>query len=440
MKIFYFFVWNFCKFMGVIILDKLVIKGGTRLKGEVSISGAKNAVLALLPATLLNEGVCTINNIPNISDVKILCNILQELGAVITWITPNELSIDTRHLISHEAPLEMTSKFRASYYLLGSLLGRCHAATIGLPGGCNLGPRPIDQHIKGFEALGAKVDVAQGKIVAKAKKLIGNSIYLDIVSVGATINIMLASVLAEGTTVIDNAAKEPHVVDVANFLNTMGTDIRGAGTDIIKINGVKKLQSNVTYSAVPDQIEAGTFMLAAVATKGDLVIKNCIPEHLDCLTAKIIEMGGNVEIEDDSIHVWMKDRPNKAIIKTQPYPGFPTDLQPQIGVCLAISNGTSIINEGIWESRFQYTAELNKMGAKIIDQGKSAIFEGVKELYGSSVEATDLRAGAALIIAGIVANGETKLSNLNHIDRGYENIEEKFRKIGANIIRISEED
>ena len=251
---------------------------------------------------------------------------------------------------------------------------------------------------------------------------------------------MLASVLAEGTTVIDNAAKEPHVVDVANFLNTMGADIRGAGTDIIKINGVKKLQSNVTYSVVPDQIEAGTFMLAAVATRGDLVIKNCIPEHLDCLTAKIIEMGGNVEIEDDSIHVWMKDRPNKAIIKTQPYPGFPTDLQPQIGVCLAISNGTSIINESIFESRFQYTAELNKMGAKIIDQGKSAIFEGVKELYGSSVEATDLRAGAALIIAGIVANGETKLSNLNHIDRGYENIEEKFRKIGANIVRITEED
>ena len=440
MKIFYFFVWKFCKFTGVIILDKLIIKGGTRLKGEVFISGAKNAVLALLPATLLNDGVCTINNIPHISDVKILCSILEELGAIITWLTPNELSIDTRHLISHEAPLEMTSKFRASYYLLGSLLGRCHSATIGLPGGCNLGPRPIDQHIKGFEALGAKVDVAQGKIVAKAKKLLGNSIYLDIVSVGATINIMLASVLAEGTTVIDNAAKEPHVVDVANFLNTMGADIRGAGTDIIKINGVKKLQSNVTYSVVPDQIEAGTFMLAAVASKGDLVIKNCIPEHLDCLTAKIMEMGGNVEIEDDSIHVWMKDRPNKAIIKTQPYPGFPTDLQPQIGVCLAISNGTSIINEGIWESRFQYTAELNKMGAKIIDQGKSAIFEGVKELYGASVEATDLRAGAALIIAGIVANGETKLSNLNHIDRGYENIEEKFRKIGANIVRITEED
>ncbi len=439
MKIFYFFVWNFHYHMGVIILDKLVIKGGTRLKGEVSVSGAKNAVLALLPATLLNDGICTINNIPNISDVKILCSILEELGAVITWLTPNELTIDTRQIRSHLAPLEMTSKFRASYYLLGSLLGRCGAATIGLPGGCNLGPRPIDQHIKGFEALGAKVDVVQGKIVAKAKKLIGNSVYLDIVSVGATINIMLASVLAEGTTVIDNAAKEPHVVDVANFLNTMGADIRGAGTDIIKINGVKKLQTNITYSVVPDQIEAGTFMLAAVATKGDLLIKNCIPEHLDCLTAKIIEMGGNVEIEDDSIHVWMKDRPNKAIIKTQPYPGFPTDLQPQIGVCLAISNGTSIINEGIWESRFQYTAELNKMGAKIIDQGKSAIFEGVKELYGTSVEATDLRAGAALIIAGIVANGETKLSNLKHIDRGYENIEEKFRKIGANIARITEE-
>ena len=420
-------------------MDKLVIKGGTRLKGEVSVSGAKNAVLALLPATLLNEGICTINNIPNISDVKILCSILEELGAVITWSTANELTIDTRQISSHLAPLEMTSKFRASYYLLGSLLGRCGTATIGLPGGCNLGPRPIDQHIKGFEALGAKVDVVQGKIVAKAKKLIGNPVYLDIVSVGATINIMLASVLAEGTTVIDNAAKEPHVVDVANFLNTMGADIRGAGTDIIKINGVKKLKSNITYSVVPDQIEAGTFMLSAVATKGDLLIKNCIPEHLDCLTAKIIEMGGNVEIEDDSIHVWMKDRPNKAIIKTQPYPGFPTDLQPQIGVCLAISNGTSIINEGIWESRFQYTAELNKMGAKIIDQGKSAIFEGVKELYGSSVEATDLRAGAALIIAGIVANGETKLSNLKHIDRGYENIEEKFRKIGANIARITED-
>ncbi len=421
-------------------MDKLVINGGTRLKGEVVISGAKNAAVALIPATLLIDGVCTISNIPAISDVKISCKILQELGAILTWNTPNEVTIDTRNITSANAPIDMTSKFRASYYLIGALLGRCKSATVGLPGGCNLGARPIDQHIKGFEALGAKVEVAQGKITATAKNLVGTSIYMDMVSVGATINVMLASVLAKGTTIIENAAKEPHIVDVANFLNTMGADIRGAGTDIIKINGVKKLTGNATYSVVPDQIEAGTFMLAAVATKGDLLIKNCIPEHLDCLTAKILEMGANVEYNDDSIHVWTSKRPNKANIKTQPYPGFPTDLQPQIGVCLALANGTSIIREGIWESRFQYTAELNKMGAQITDQGKSAIFEGVKELYGAPVEATDLRAGAALIIAGIVAKGETSITNLVHIDRGYENIEEKFRGIGANIQRITEED
>ena len=421
-------------------MDKLVINGGTRLKGEVVISGAKNAAVALIPATLLVDGICTISNIPAISDVKISCKILQELGAVLTWNNPNEVTIDTRNITSANAPIDMTSKFRASYYLIGALLGRCKSATVGLPGGCNLGARPIDQHIKGFEALGAKVEVAQGKITATAKNLVGTSIYMDMVSVGATINVMLASVLAKGTTIIENAAKEPHIVDVANFLNTMGADIRGAGTDIIKINGVKKLTGNATYSVVPDQIEAGTFMLAAVATKGDLLIKNCIPEHLDCLTAKILEMGANVEYNDDSIHVWTNKRPNKANIKTQPYPGFPTDLQPQIGVCLALANGTSIIREGIWESRFQYTAELNKMGAQITDQGKSAIFEGVKELYGAPVEATDLRAGAALIIAGIVAKGETSITNLVHIDRGYENIEEKFRGIGANIQRITEED
>ena len=421
-------------------MDKLVINGGTRLKGEVVISGAKNAAVALIPATLLIDGVCTISNIPAISDVKISCKILQELGAVLTWNNPNEVTIDTRNITSANAPIDMTSKFRASYYLIGALLGRCKSATVGLPGGCNLGARPIDQHIKGFEALGAKVEVAQGKITATAKNLVGTSIYMDMVSVGATINVMLASVLAKGTTIIENAAKEPHIVDVANFLNTMGADIRGAGTDIIKINGVKKLTGNATYRVVPDQIEAGTFMRAAVATKGDLLIKNCIPEHLDCLTAKILEMGANVEYNDDSIHVWTNKRPNKANIKTQPYPGFPTDLQPQIGVCLALANGTSIIREGIWESRFQYTAELNKMGAQITDQGKSAIFEGVKELYGAPVEATDLRAGAALIIAGIVAKGETSITNLVHIDRGYENIEEKFRGIGANIQRITEED
>lgn len=421
-------------------MEKLVIKGGTRLCGDVVISGAKNAAVALLPATLLVDGICTINNLPYISDVKISCKILEELGAKVTWNGNNEVTIDSRNIKSSAAPIDMTSKFRASYYLIGALLGRCKSAVVGLPGGCNLGARPIDQHIKGFELLGANVEVLEGKINATAKKLVGTSIYLDKVSVGATINVMLASVLAEGTTIIENVAKEPHVVDVANFLNAMGADIRGAGTDLIKINGVKKLTGNSTYSVVPDQIEAGTFMLAAVATKGDITVKNCIPEHLDCLTAKLIEMGVNVDINNDSIRVYTNKRPNKANIITMPYPGYPTDLQPQIGVALSLAEGTSIINEGIWDSRFQYTAELNKMGAKIINQGKSAVFEGVEELYGSFVEATDLRAGAALIIAGIVANGETSITNIYHIDRGYENIEEKFRKLGANIQRVVEED
>ena len=302
-----------------------------------------------------------------------------------------------------------------------------------------MGARPIDQHIKGFELLGAEVNITGGNVCATADKLIGTNIYMDIVSVGATINIMLASVLAEGTTTIDNAAKEPHIVDIANFLNTMGADIRGAGTDSIKINGVKSLKGGQSYSVVPDQIEAGTFMLAAVASKGDLIIKNCIPEHLDCVTAKILEIGGNVEIDGDKLRVWSDKRPSKAVIKTLPYPGFPTDLQPQMGVVLSIADGTSIINESIWESRFQYTNELNKMGAQITAQGKSAIFEGVEGLSGATVYSTDLRAGAALIIAGIVAQGTTEIYNLDHIDRGYENIEEKFRNIGANIKRVKDE-
>ena len=386
-------------------MEKLVINGGTPLKGEVSISGAKNAAVAILPATLLINGICTIENIPNISDIKISCTILEKLGAKITWNKENEMTIDTRNICGTQAPLDLTRKFRASYYLIGALLGRCHEVQVGLPGGCNLGARPIDQHIKGFEALGATVSVGQGNVTASADALVGTSIYMDIVSVGATINVMLASVLAEGTTIIDNAAKEPHIVDVANFLNTMGADIRGAGTDVIKINGVKELRGNSTYSVVPDQIEAGTFMLAAVATKGDLLIKNCITKHLEPVTAKIIEMGANVEdIDGDNIRVWCNNRPNKANIKTLPYPGFPTDLQPQIGVCLALANGTSIINESIWESRFQYTNELNKMGAKITAQGKTAFFEGVDALSGAPVYATDLRAGAALIIAGIAAS------------------------------------
>lgn len=421
-------------------MEKLVITGKTPLKGEVIISGAKNAAVAIIPATLLINGICTIDNLPNISDVKLYCDILKDLGAKVTWNTPNEVTIDTRNINCCNAPLEVTRKFRASYYLIGALLGRCHKAQVGIPGGCNLGQRPIDQHIKGFEALGASVEVSQGNITASTKKLTGTSIYMDIVSVGATINVMLASVLAEGTTIIDNAAKEPHIVDVANFLNTMGADIRGAGTDMIKINGVKELKGNATYSVVPDQIEAGTFMLAAIASHGDVTIKNCITKHLESITAKIVEIGGKVDANGDHLRVWYEERPHKATIKTLPYPGFPTDLQPQMGVVLSLADGTSIINESIWESRFQYTAELNKMGAKITANGKTAVFEGVEELYGAPVYATDLRAGAALIIAGISANGTTEIYNLNHIDRGYEHIEEKFKNLGAKIERIKTEE
>ena len=419
-------------------MEKLVITGPTPLKGEVNISGAKNSAVAILPATLLIDGVCVINNVPNIVDIKLSCEILEGLGAKIKWIDKNSLEIDTRNITKTVAPIKLTRKFRASYYLIGSMLGRKKEIEVGLPGGCNLGPRPIDQHIKGFEALGANVEIVGGNVKAKTDKLIGTSIYMDIVSVGATMNVMLASVLAEGTTTIDNAAKEPHIVDLANFLNTMGADIRGAGTDVIKINGVEKLTGGKSYSVVPDQIEAGTFMLAAVASRGDITIRNCITKHLECVTAKILEIGGNVEAGEDFLRVWCDKRPSKATIKTLPYPGFPTDLQAQMGVILSIADGTSIINESIWESRFQYTNELNKMGAQITSQGKSAIFEGVEKLYGASVYSTDLRAGAALIIAGIIAEGRTEIYNLGHIDRGYENIEEKFRKLGANIERVQE--
>ena len=419
-------------------MEKLVITGKTPLKGEVIISGAKNAAVAILPATLLINGVCTIENLPNISDVKAYCEILEQIGAKITWVTNNEIIIDTRNINCNATPIDITRKFRASYYLLGALLGRCGHAEIGVPGGCNLGPRPIDQHIKAFEALGATIDDSKGKIVADAEHLKANSVYFDVVSVGATINAMLAAVLADGVTVIENVAKEPHIVDVANFLNTMGADIRGAGTDIIKVKGVKELKGNATYSVVPDQIEAGTFMLAAVASRGDITIKNCITKHLESITAKILEIGGNVDANGDHLRVWCDKRTSKANIKTLPYPGFPTDLQSQMGVVLSLSKGTSIINESIWESRFQYTEELRKMGANIICNGKSAIFEGVESLSGAPVYATDLRAGAALIIAGIAAEGKTEIYNLSHIDRGYENIEEKFRKLGANIERVQE--
>ncbi|MFR1441780.1 MAG: UDP-N-acetylglucosamine 1-carboxyvinyltransferase [Clostridia bacterium] len=419
-------------------MEKLVVTGPTPLKGEVIINGAKNAAVAILPATLLIDGTCTIENLPNISDVKISCEILEKLGAKINWIDKHTITVDSRNIITTQAPLDLTRKFRASYYIIGAMLSRMGEVEVGMPGGCKLGARPIDQHIKGFEALGAEVTVEKGTIHAKANNLTGNSVYMDIVSVGATINVMLSAVLAKGTTVIDNAAKEPHIVDVANFLNTMGADIRGAGTDVIKINGVEKLHGNATYSVVPDQIEAGTFMLAAVASKGDLYLKNCITKHLESITAKILEVGGKVEDYGDSIRVYCDQRPKKASIKTLPYPGFPTDLQPQMGVVLSLADGTSTINESIWESRFQYTDELNKMGAKITAQGKSAFFEGVEKLYGAPVYSTDLRAGAALIIAGVAAEGITEIYNLEHIDRGYEDIEGRFRSIGANIKRVTE--
>ncbi len=419
-------------------MEKLVITGGTPLNGEVDIIGAKNSAIAILPATLLSNGIFTLHNVPNIIDVRLSCQILEAIGSKITWVDNNTLIIDNKDVHSTKVPLDLTSKFRASYYLIGSLLSKYGQIEVGLPGGCNLGVRPIDQHIKGFEALGAEANISQGKISLKAKKLVGTNIYMDIISVGATINIMIGSVLAHGITTIENAAKEPHVVDVANFLNSMGADIRGAGTDIIKINGVKTLKDNCTYSVVPDQIEAGTFMLAAIASRGNILIKNCIPEHLDSLISKISEIGGKVEISDDTIRVSATQRPTGTTIKTLPYPGFPTDLQPQMGVVLSIAEGTSIINESIWDSRFQYTAELNKMGANIAAHDRTAFFEGVKHLSGAPVYATDLRAGAALVIAGIISNGTTEIYNLRHIDRGYENIEEKFNRLGAKIKRIQE--
>lgn len=419
-------------------MEKLVINGLKPLKGEVVIGGAKNSAIALLPASLLIKGICTITNVPNIVDVKLTCQILEALGSKITWKDNHTLVIDNTNITNTNAPLDLTSKFRASYYLIGSMLGRAHKVEVGLPGGCNLGPRPIDQHLKGFEALGCTYSMSQGKINLSVEKLKGNSVYLDVTSVGATINILLAAVLAQGTTVIENAAKEPHVVDVANFLISAGADIKGAGTNTIKINGVKELLPNITYSVVPDQIEAGTFMLAAVATKGDILIKNCVPEHLDSLNSKIIEIGATLQIDNDSIRVTMDKRPDCSVIKTLPYPGFPTDLQSQIGAVLAVANGTSIITESIWDSRFQYTAELNKMGAKIIANGKTAVIEGVSQLYGAPVFATDLRAGAALIIAALSAKGTSEIYNLSHIDRGYENIEDKFISLGAEIKRIKE--
>ena len=420
-------------------MEKLIIQGRTRLHGEVTISGAKNAAVAILPATLLINGICTIENLPNISDVQIQCEILRDLGATVEWIAPNTARIDTSNLKSYKASLEKTSKFRASYYLIGALLGRCNNVEVGLPGGCNLGARPIDQHIKGFEALGAKVDVATGKVSASAQKLIGAPIYMDTVSVGATINIMLAAVLAEGTTVIDNAAKEPHIVDVANFLNSLGADIRGAGTDIIKINGVKSLRSGSSYSVVPDQIEAGTFMAAVVGTRGKAIIKNVYPAHLTFFNDKLIKMGASIKLADPTtIEVSCRNRLNSINFVTQPYPGFPTDLQAIAMTLLTTSNGVGIITESLYENRFMQVPDLRRMGADIHQDRNHAIIKGVKNLTGATVVASDLRAGAALVVAGLMANGETYVEKLHHIDRGYEAFEYKLSQLGAKIKRFDD--
>ena len=420
-------------------MEQYIIKGGNPLVGEVEIGGAKNAALGILAAAIMADEPVLIENLPDVNDINVMLEAIEGIGAMVQRIDRHTVKINGNTIGDFSIDYDYIKKIRASYYLLGALLGRCKNVEVGLPGGCNLGARPIDQHIKGFELLGAKVTVGQGKITAKVDELTGNSVYFDVVSVGATINLILAAVLAKGTTVLDNVAKEPHIVDVANFLNTAGADIRGAGTDTIKINGVSHLQGNHTYSIVPDQIEAGTFMLAAVASKGNILIKNCIPEHLESLSAKILEIGGKIEDYGDSLRVSCNSDLQPTNIKTLPYPGFPTDLQPQMGVVLSIAKGTSLISESIWESRFQYTNELIKMGAKITAHGKTAVFEGVDKLTSAPLYATDLRAGAALLVAAIIADGTSELYNIHYIDRGYEHIEDKFRKLGATIERVTEE-
>ncbi|NLL06798.1 MAG: UDP-N-acetylglucosamine 1-carboxyvinyltransferase [Clostridiaceae bacterium] len=419
-------------------MEKFLIRGGKPLVGEVSISGAKNSVVAIIPAALLVDGPCRIENIPEISDVGILIDILTELGCEVEFDDKDSIRINSQYVKSDTATYDMIKSLRASYYLLGALLGRFKKAEVAFPGGCDFGYRPIDQHIKGFEKLGAKVEMDHGIIRLEAERLVGSQVYMDVVSVGATINIMLAAVKAEGTTVIENAAKEPHVVDVANFLNAMGANVKGAGTDVIKIKGVSNLSGGATHCVIPDQIEAGTFMVAAAATKGNLTVRNIIPKHMESLSAKLIEMGAELEEGGDWIRVKGPENILKANIKTLPYPGFPTDLHPPASVMLCLAEGTSTITEGIWDSRFQYVDELKRMGAQVKVEGRMAVFEGIPRLSGAPVKATDLRAGAALIIAGLVAEGETEVYNINYIDRGYELIEEKLRSLGADITRVKD--
>ncbi len=425
-------------------MNKYQIRGGNRLHGTIEISGAKNAAVAILPAALLVDGVCRIENIPQISDVTLILQILRELGADVRLVNATTVEVDCSHIRNRQVPYELGRKIRASYYLLGALLGRFGWAEVPLPGGCDLGGRPIDQHIKGFVAMGAEVEVRGGLVysqVPQGGRLKGGSVYLDVVSVGATMNIMLAAALAEGMTVIENAAKEPHIVDLANFLNSMGASIMGAGTDVIKVRGVDRLRGGC-YSIIPDQIEAGTYMAAVAAAGGEVLIQNVIPKHLDCISAKLLEMGVEIEEYDDSMLI-RRNRPlSRTNIKTMPYPGFPTDMQSQIGAVLCLAQGTSVITEGVWDNRFRYVDELRRMGASIQVDGKIAVIEGVGKLTGAPVNACDLRAGAAMVIAGLAAEGITEVDSIHHIERGYQNLVEKLIGVGADIrvIHVPDED
>ena len=416
------------------ILEKYVIKGGTMLHGEVEISGAKNAAVAIIPAALMVNGVCRIENMPQISDTDMLLTILTHMGAKVRFINTSIIEIDCTDVHYQDVPFDLTRKIRASYYLIGAMLGRFGCAKTTMPGGCNFGVRPIEQHIKGMTALGADVDVKNGFVYARTTdgKLHGARIYLDKVSVGATMNIILAAALAQGRTIIENAAREPHIVDLANFLNSMGADIRGAGTDTIKINGVDRLHGG-SYTIIPDQIEAGTYMVAAAATGGEVLVKNVIPKHLECISAKLRETGTIVQEYEDSVLVKGASTLRKANIKTLPYPGFPTDMQPQMGTLLCLANGTSVITEGIYDNRFKYVNELRKMGAEIQVDGRVAIIEGGARLTGAVVQACDLRAGAAMVIAGMCAAGTTVVEDIHFIERGYENFVGKLKSLGAEI-------
>lgn len=415
-------------------VEKYVINGGATLRGEVEISGAKNAAVAIIPAALLVDGVCRIENIPQISDADMLLTILSHLGAQVRFLNKTTIEIDCTSVRCVDAPFDLTRKIRASYYLIGAMLGRFGRAKTTMPGGCNFGVRPIEQHIKGMTALGADVDVRNGFVYAETPdgKLHGARIYLDKVSVGATMNIILAATLAHGRTIIENAAREPHIVDLANFLNSMGADIRGAGTDTVKVNGVEKLHGG-SYTIIPDQIEAGTYMVAAAATGGEVLIRNVIPKHLECISAKLRETGTIIQENEDSVFVRGAKHLRRANVKTLPYPGFPTDMQPQMGSLLCLANGTSVITEGIYDNRFKYVNELRKMGAEIQVDGRVAVIEGGQELSGAVVQACDLRAGAAMVIAGLCAKGTTIVEDVYYIERGYENFVGKLRALGADI-------